>query len=77
MGVKYDPPPAFKEIAGLDELVLAIDKLKFRFSQQAIDLGLPYPKGWLLVGIPGTGKTYFSQIDCFRPGLPNVIAGDR
>ena len=43
MGVKYDPPPVFKEIAGLDELVAAIDKLKFRFSQRAIDIVLTAP----------------------------------
>jgi hypothetical protein len=70
MGVKYDPPPVFKEIAGLDELVLAIDKLKFRFSQQAIDIGLPYPKGWLLVGIPGTGKTYSARSIASALGYP-------
>jgi ATPase family associated with various cellular activities (AAA) len=70
MGVKYDPPPVFKEIAGLDELVAAIDKLKFRFSQQAIDLGLPYPKGWLLVGIPGTGKTYSARSIASALGYP-------
>jgi hypothetical protein len=70
LGVKYDPPPAFKEIAGLDELVLAIDKLKFRFSQQAIDIGLPYPKGWLLVGIPGTGKTYSARSIASALGYP-------
>ena len=68
--VKYDPPPAFNEIAGLDELVLAIDKLKFRFSQRAIDLGLPYPKGWLLVGIPGTGKTYSARSIASALGYP-------
>ena len=70
MGVKYDPPPVFKEIAGLDELVAAIDKLKFRFSQRAIDIGLPYPKGWLLVGIPGTGKTYSARSIASALGYP-------
>jgi hypothetical protein len=54
LGVKYAPPLAFREIAGLDELVAAIDKLKFRFSQRAVEIGLPYPKGCLLVGIPGS-----------------------
>jgi ATP-dependent 26S proteasome regulatory subunit len=70
LGVKYDPPPVFKEIAGLDHLVGAIDNLKFRFSQTAIDLGIPYPKGWLLAGIPGTGKTYSARSIASVLGYP-------
>lgn len=70
MGVKFNPPPAFKEIAGLSELVAAIEKLKFRFSQRAIDIGLPYPKGCLLVGIPGTGKSLSAKYISSVLGYP-------
>ena len=40
------------------------------FSQSAIDYGLPYPKGVLLVGIQGTGKSLAAKIIANKWNLP-------
>ena len=70
LGVKYAPPPIFNEIAGLVDLVAAIDDLKFGFSEVARSLGLPFPKGWLLAGVPSTGKTYSAKVIASVLGYP-------
>jgi ATP-dependent 26S proteasome regulatory subunit len=70
LGVKYDPPPPINEIGGLDLLVKAIEDLKFGFSDPARELGLPFPKGWLLAGVPGTGKTHSAKVIAAELGYP-------
>ncbi len=44
-------------IGGLDVLKTWLVKRKDAFGQKAIDYGLPTPKGLLIVGIPGSGKS--------------------
>ena len=44
-------------IGGLDVLKEWLLKRRHAFSQRAIEYGLPTPKGLLIVGIPGTGKS--------------------
>lgn len=45
------------DIGGLDYLKHWLKKRKNSFSQKAKDYGLPNPKGVLLVGVPGSGKS--------------------
>lgn len=45
------------KIGGLQNLKNWLEKRKTAFSQEARDFGLNYPKGVLLVGIPGCGKS--------------------
>ena len=40
------------------------------FSQAAIDYGLPYPKGVLLVGVQGTGKSLAAKVIAREWNLP-------
>ena len=62
----------FKDIAGLEEekeeLAEIVDFL--RNPKKYIDLGARIPKGVLLVGPPGTGKTYISKATAGEAGVP-------
>jgi len=66
------PKIAFKDVAGLDEekeeLEEIVDFLKS--PQKYIELGARIPKGVLLVGPPGTGKTYLSKAVAGEAGVP-------
>lgn len=58
------------DLGGLDNFK---DWLKLReraFSQDAINYGLPYPKGLLLIGIQGTGKSIAAKILAHEWKLP-------
>ncbi len=61
---------AISDLGGLDNFK---DWLKLRakaFSQEAIQYGLPYPKGLLLVGVQGTGKSIAAKIIANEWQLP-------
>jgi len=58
------------DLGGLDNFK---DWLRVRtnaFSQEAIEYGLPYPKGLLLVGVQGTGKSIAAKIIAHEWQLP-------
>lgn len=44
-------------IGGLEELKLRLELLEQMFTQRARDFGCPAPRGYLLVGVPGCGKS--------------------
>ena len=61
---------SLSDLGGLDNFK---DWLKLRskaFSQEAIEYGLPYPKGLLLVGVQGTGKSVAAKIIAYEWKLP-------
>src|SRR6185503_452876 len=64
-------------IGGLDILKTWLLKRKDAFGQKAIDYGLPTPKGLLIVGIPGTGKSLTAKATAKVFGVPPPEAGCR
>ncbi len=62
----------FKDVAGMDEakedLVEVVDFLKY--PKKYIGLGAKIPKGVLLVGAPGTGKTLLARAVAGEAGVP-------
>ncbi len=53
----YPAREQLEDIGGLEFLKVWLRKRGLAFSQKARDFGLPYPKGILLIGIPGCGKS--------------------
>jgi SpoVK/Ycf46/Vps4 family AAA+-type ATPase len=57
-------------IGGLDALKSWLVKRKDAFSQRARDYRLPTPKGLLIVGLPGTGKSLTAKATAAVFGVP-------
>ena len=62
--------PALDSIGGLEVLKAWLTQRKNAFSQSARDYGLPSPKGLLILGIPGTGKSLTAKATASVFGLP-------
>ncbi|MEZ4433902.1 MAG: AAA family ATPase [bacterium] len=53
----YESEQQFGDVGGLEVLKDWLKKRQNAFTQKARDFGLPVPKGILLIGIPGCGKS--------------------
>jgi hypothetical protein len=53
----FDATPELSEVGGLDALKEWLDRRSLAFTDKARQFGLPAPKGILLVGIQGCGKS--------------------
>src|SRR5262245_61375125 len=53
----YEHREEFSDVGGLDVLKDWLVKRRNSFGSRARDFGLPLPKGILLIGVPGTGKS--------------------
>jgi hypothetical protein len=58
------------DIGGLDLLKDWLIQRKHAFSQKAVEYGLPAPKGVLILGIPGTGKSLTAKATASVFGMP-------
>nr|QUE29118.1 Ycf46 [Erythrotrichia welwitschii] len=77
-----DPEVNIDDIGGLDNLKSWLTLRSSSFSEEALLYGLPSPKGLLLVGIQGTGKSLVSkaiasewQLPLLRLDVGNLFAG--
>ena len=53
----YEHREEFSDVGGMEILKDWLVKRRNAFSSRARDFGLPLPKGILLIGVPGTGKS--------------------
>lgn len=58
------------DVGGLEQLKDWLQERKRAFSQEARDYGLPAPKGLLLVGVQGCGKSLTAKVIAKHWGLP-------
>ena len=64
------PPGGFASVGGLDHLKAWLRKRKDAFSTRAREFGLPYPRGLLLVGVQGCGKSLAAKAVAHEWGIP-------
>jgi SpoVK/Ycf46/Vps4 family AAA+-type ATPase len=57
----YHSPEAFDAVGGLDELKIWLRKRALAFSESARAFGLPEPRGILLLGVQGGGKSLVAK----------------
>lgn len=65
-----DTPLSLESIGGLELLKAWLGKRRAAFSPAARDYGLPTPKGFLMLGIPGCGKSLTAKATAAILGVP-------
>ena len=70
--VVFNGPTRFSDVAGIDEEKEQVAEIVdfLRFPKKYIDMGARIPKGVLLVGQPGTGKTLLAKAIAGEAGVP-------
>ena len=63
-------PPALDDVGGMDNLKEWLRRRRRALSPQARDFGLPAPRGVLLIGVQGCGKSLFAKAAASAFGLP-------
>src|SRR5215468_983202 len=78
----YEAVEDVEDVGGLEILKDWLKKRQLAFTQKARDFGLPLPKGILLIGIPGTGKSLTAkcvgsmwQMPLLRLDVGKIFAG--
>ncbi len=75
LGLALNPTPKTIDVGGMDLLKKAVHQLQLDYSRSARSLGIPLPKGWLLAGPPGTGKSFVSKLIANRLQFGLVTVG--
>lgn len=57
----FNPNCTIDDVGGLGNLISHLKSRKATFSQSARDYGLTLPKGILICGVPGTGKSFSAK----------------
>lgn len=65
-----DTPATLDDIGGLTALKEWLRQRREAFTQRARDYGLPIPKGMLVLGVPGTGKSLTAKATSSVFGIP-------
>lgn len=75
LGLTFLPTPNLSTVGGLDRIKTAIKQVAIDYSDFAQANGIPFPKGWLFAGPPGTGKTFTAKICAVELGFPLISVG--
>ena len=59
-------------VGGLEELKRWLRQRSNAFSERAREYGLPQPKGMLILGVPGCGKSLIAKTTARLWGLPLI-----
>lgn len=70
--LSFIPRPDVGDFGGMDRIRSGIYGVKQDYSHEARKIGIPLPKGWLLVGVPGSGKTFVSKFCASILGFPMI-----
>jgi hypothetical protein len=81
--LEFVPPQArMEEIGGLENLKDWLERRRNLFSQEAIDAGLPSPRGMLIMGMSGCGKSLAAKavstlwrVPLYRLDMNLVVSG--
>lgn len=65
-----EPGISLSDIGGLDLMKTWMVKRKSAFTPKAVEYGLPTPKGFLIVGVPGCGKSLTAKAAACVLGVP-------
>ena len=68
--VPKDEIPPVTELGGYDELVDFVRQRALAYTPAADEIGLDRPKGMILIGVPGTGKSVAAMAVARTLGLP-------
>ncbi len=68
----FEASETVNDIGGLENLKKWLEMRSNVFSKKARDFGLPMPKGILIAGLPGTGKSLFAKASSNILGVPLI-----
>lgn len=61
------------QIGGFDNFLSWLDRRQLAYTKEARAVGLDQPRGVVLLGVPGTGKSLVGKAACRLLGLPGYI----
>lgn len=65
-----DVDETIESVGGLEELKHWLKQRSYAFTERARSYGLPQPKGMLILGVPGCGKSLIAKTTSLLWGLP-------
>ncbi len=65
-----DVDETIESVGGLEELKHWLKQRSYAFTERARNYGLPQPKGMLILGVPGCGKSLIAKTTSLLWGLP-------
>jgi SpoVK/Ycf46/Vps4 family AAA+-type ATPase len=72
LGLSFLPPPEIDEVGGMDILKQYIDNLEIEFAADQQKYNIPRPQGYVLVGVPGAGKSLVAKVLQQRLAMPMI-----